>query len=52
MRFAAILSALSLCAATEATTKIMALGDSITGTPGCWRAILYNRLWSLKPLLS
>ncbi|MFC7642313.1 GDSL-type esterase/lipase family protein [Streptosporangium lutulentum] len=22
----------------------MALGDSITGSPGCWRAILWNRL--------
>jgi hypothetical protein len=26
--------------------KIMALGDSITGSPGCWRAILWNRLLS------
>ncbi len=27
-----------------APVKIMPLGDSITGTPGCWRAILWNRL--------
>ncbi|MEU4428831.1 cellulose binding domain-containing protein [Actinoplanes sp. NPDC024001] len=25
-------------------TKIMALGDSITGSPGCWRALLWQRL--------
>ena len=24
--------------------RIMPLGDSITGSPGCWRAILWNRL--------
>ncbi|MFJ2033991.1 cellulose binding domain-containing protein [Streptosporangium sp. NPDC087985] len=30
--------------AQAATTKIMALGDSITGSPGCWRALLWNRL--------
>ncbi|PKS09813.1 hypothetical protein jhhlp_004436 [Lomentospora prolificans] len=24
--------------------KIMALGDSITGSPGCWRALLWQRL--------
>jgi lysophospholipase L1-like esterase len=28
----------------QATLKIMALGDSITGSPGCWRAILWNKL--------
>src|SRR5574341_1010137 len=27
-----------------AAIKIMALGDSITGSPGCWRALLWNRL--------
>jgi len=27
-----------------AAVKIMALGDSITGSPGCWRALLWNRL--------
>jgi lysophospholipase L1-like esterase len=32
--------------ALSATTpvKIMPLGDSITGSPGCWRALLWNRL--------
>src|SRR6185503_12669888 len=29
-----------------AATRIMALGDSITGSPGCWRAILWNELRS------
>ncbi|WP_030147145.1 MULTISPECIES: GDSL-type esterase/lipase family protein [unclassified Streptomyces] len=24
--------------------RIMPLGDSITGSPGCWRAVLWNRL--------
>ncbi|MEU3455779.1 cellulose binding domain-containing protein [Micromonospora sp. NPDC006766] len=34
--------------ATAATTpvRIMPLGDSITGSPGCWRAVLWNRLQS------
>jgi lysophospholipase L1-like esterase len=27
-----------------AAVKIMPLGDSITGSPGCWRALLWNRL--------
>ncbi|MFF7264516.1 GDSL-type esterase/lipase family protein [Streptomyces sp. NPDC008159] len=26
--------------------RIMPLGDSITGSPGCWRAVLWNRLRS------
>ncbi|GAA5197702.1 hypothetical protein GCM10023322_69530 [Rugosimonospora acidiphila] len=26
--------------------RIMPLGDSITGSPGCWRALLWNRLTS------
>jgi lysophospholipase L1-like esterase len=26
--------------------RIMPLGDSITGSPGCWRAVLWNRLVS------
>ncbi len=30
--------------AHAAPIKIMPLGDSITGNPGCWRAILWNRL--------
>jgi lysophospholipase L1-like esterase len=28
----------------QAKTKIMCLGDSITGSPGCWRALLWQRL--------
>jgi lysophospholipase L1-like esterase len=27
-----------------APTRIMPLGDSITGSPGCWRALLWKRL--------
>jgi lysophospholipase L1-like esterase len=27
-----------------APVKVMALGDSITGSPGCWRALLWQRL--------
>ena len=27
-----------------APTRIMPLGDSITGGPGCWRAVLWDRL--------
>lgn len=30
--------------ATAAPTRIMALGDSITGSPGCWRALLWQKL--------
>ena len=32
--------------ARAAATKIMPLGDSITGSPGCWRALLWARLQS------
>lgn len=32
--------------AHAAAVKIMPLGDSITGSPGCWRSILWNRLQS------
>ncbi|GIF14642.1 cellulose binding domain-containing protein [Actinoplanes teichomyceticus] len=28
----------------DAPTRIMALGDSITGSPGCWRALLWRKL--------
>jgi len=28
----------------QAQTRIMPLGDSITGSPGCWRALLWNAL--------
>jgi lysophospholipase L1-like esterase/chitodextrinase len=31
-------------AQAAAPTRIMALGDSITGSPGCWRALLWQRL--------
>lgn len=27
-----------------AAVRVMPLGDSITGSPGCWRALLWNRL--------
>ncbi|WNG43883.1 SGNH hydrolase [Archangium minus] len=30
----------------DAQTRIMPLGDSITGSPGCWRALLWNQLQS------
>ncbi|MBO3748502.1 cellulose binding domain-containing protein [Streptosporangiaceae bacterium NEAU-GS5] len=30
--------------AQAAPVRIMPLGDSITGSPGCWRALLWNRL--------
>jgi lysophospholipase L1-like esterase len=30
--------------ASAAPVRIMPLGDSITGSPGCWRALLWNRL--------
>lgn len=30
--------------ANAAAVRIMPLGDSITGSPGCWRALLWNRL--------
>ncbi|MEV5334085.1 cellulose binding domain-containing protein [Streptomyces werraensis] len=31
-------------ATAAAPVRIMPLGDSITGSPGCWRALLWNRL--------
>ena len=30
--------------AAATPVRIMPLGDSITGSPGCWRALLWNRL--------
>ncbi|MFF8001419.1 GDSL-type esterase/lipase family protein [Streptomyces sp. NPDC007917] len=33
-------------AAASAPVRIMPLGDSITGSPGCWRAALWNKLQS------
>ncbi|MEV5437629.1 GDSL-type esterase/lipase family protein [Streptomyces sp. NPDC052682] len=45
---AALLLPLGLATAPRATAadpvRIMPLGDSITGSPGCWRALLWNRL--------
>ena len=51
---AAVVAALSVVVtvtaftATEAAAagpvRVMALGDSITGSPGCWRALLWQRL--------
>jgi lysophospholipase L1-like esterase len=47
---AALVAALALLAVRPATAatpvRIMPLGDSITGSPGCWRAPLWNRLQS------
>ncbi|MFJ6952639.1 cellulose binding domain-containing protein [Micromonospora aurantiaca (nom. illeg.)] len=53
---AALLPVLALGLALTATTppaaaaatpvRVMPLGDSITGSPGCWRALLWNRLQS------
>jgi len=40
------LGRVSVTPAYAAPIKIMPLGDSITGNPGCWRAILWNRLQS------
>ncbi|AVT38190.1 cellulose binding domain-containing protein [Plantactinospora sp. BB1] len=34
----------ALPAEAPAPVRIMPLGDSITGSPGCWRSILWNRL--------
>ncbi|GGS32798.1 cellulose binding domain-containing protein [Actinokineospora fastidiosa] len=31
-------------AAPAAPVRVMALGDSITGSPGCWRALLWDKL--------
>ena len=44
----ALLSAAAFTAVRPARAaqpvRIMPLGDSITGSPGCWRALLWNRL--------
>src|SRR4051794_29280857 len=36
----------AVSAQAPAPVRIMPLGDSITGSPGCWRALLWNRLQS------
>ncbi|MEV0328212.1 cellulose binding domain-containing protein [Micromonospora echinospora] len=33
-------------AVAASPVRVMPLGDSITGSPGCWRSILWNRLQS------
>src|SRR4051812_34204913 len=43
--FVTVHSTLPAGAATT-PVRIMPLGDSITGSPGCWRALLWNRLQS------
>ena len=40
---AALLLTLPAGPANAAAVRIMPLGDSITGCPGCWRALLWNR---------
>ncbi|WP_416973061.1 GDSL-type esterase/lipase family protein [Streptomyces sp. 4F14] len=48
--FAALLLSLGIALAPPASAappvRIMPLGDSITGSPGCWRALLWNQLQS------
>ncbi|MBX6355846.1 MAG: cellulose binding domain-containing protein, partial [Micromonosporaceae bacterium] len=47
MLLSAALALLAVRPAAAATpVRIMPLGDSITGSPGCWRALLWNRLQS------
>jgi len=41
-----VLTALALPAHAAVPVRVMPLGDSITGSPGCWRALLWNRLQS------
>ncbi|WP_327010047.1 cellulose binding domain-containing protein [Dactylosporangium sp. NBC_01737] len=41
---AVLLLALPTGPANAAAVRIMPLGDSITGNPGCWRALLWNDL--------
>ncbi|WDZ87387.1 cellulose binding domain-containing protein [Micromonospora cathayae] len=36
----------SAAPAVAAPVRVMPLGDSITGSPGCWRSVLWNRLQS------
>jgi len=40
----ALVATPALPATAPAPVRIMPLGDSITGSPGCWRALLWNRL--------
>ncbi|GAA3431706.1 hypothetical protein [Kutzneria kofuensis] len=41
---AVVAPAAAATAGAAAPTRIMALGDSITGSPGCWRALLWKHL--------
>jgi lysophospholipase L1-like esterase len=43
-RPAAAVDPVAAAPAATAPVKIMPLGDSITGSPGCWRALLWNML--------
>src|SRR4051812_8845021 len=40
----ALVAAGPVFSAQAPAIKIMPLGDSITGSPGCWRSLLWNRL--------
>ncbi|MCZ7439289.1 cellulose binding domain-containing protein [Micromonospora sp. WMMC241] len=42
----ALVSTAPPAVAAAAPVRVMPLGDSITGSPGCWRAVLWNRLQS------
>lgn len=37
---------IAVARSAQVQTRIMPLGDSITGSPGCWRALLWNDLQS------
>ncbi|WP_245637878.1 SGNH/GDSL hydrolase family protein [Actinomadura rubrobrunea] len=41
---AAAVTGAPLPSRADAPVRVMPLGDSITGSPGCWRALLWNRL--------
>jgi acetylxylan esterase len=40
------LTAAAPAASADTAVKVMPLGDSITGSPGCWRQLLWSRLQS------
>ncbi|MET8991531.1 cellulose binding domain-containing protein [Nonomuraea wenchangensis] len=46
LALAAVVMYLTATPASAAAIRIMPLGDSITGSPGCWRALLWNKLQS------
>jgi lysophospholipase L1-like esterase len=43
---ATVVIAATANAATTTPVRVMPLGDSITGSPGCWRALLWQKLQS------